>query len=265
MTQQLEAERTAAARQRAPGWRWFDRLLSALGWLLIALGTLIILYLIYSLFFTNLQTQRAQHDLAQRWESQIVPQRPADARVDGQVEDVPAAPDRPARPDDASPNEGETPARTGVARPAPAPATGEPVAKIEFVRPGAQAPPVHEEPLYIVQGVGTEQLQQGPGHYPGTSMPGAKGNFAVAGHRTTYGAPFYHLDQLGRGDRVRVTDARGRRFVYTVRTQRVVAPSDVWVIQPDPLETGRPTLTLTTCHPRFSAAERLVVFAELGR
>lgn len=108
-----------------------------------------------------------------------------------------------------------------------------------------------------------QRSARGPGHYPQTASPGADGNFAVAGHRTTYGAPFFHLDELRDGDEVHVTDTDGSRHVYEVRMQRSVSPGDVLVIGPDPLQTGRATLTLTTCNPRFSNRERLVVHAEL--
>lgn len=124
--------------------------------------------------------------------------------------------------------------------------------------------PVQDDPLLVVEGVGVDELKRGPGHYPGTALPGQPGNFAVAGHRTTYAAPFYDLDQLRPGDRIRVTDRGGTRWTYSVVGQRIVAPTDVEVIGPDPLATGRATLTLTTCNPRFSAAQRLIVFAELS-
>nr|MBA2529402.1 class E sortase [Euzebyales bacterium] len=140
---------------------------------------------------------------------------------------------------------------------------GTAVAVLQFSRPGQDGPLVHGGPLYVVEGTSVPALRQGPGHYVGTALPGQLGNFAVAGHRTTYGAPFYHLDDLRSGDEVLVTDRNGRRYTYRVRTQEVVAPGDSWVTGPDPLETGRPTLTLTTCNPRFSAAQRLIVFAEL--
>ena len=84
---------------------------------------------------------------------------------------------------------------------------------------------------------------------------------AIAGHRTTYGEPFRRLDQLSIGSDVVVTDVRGRRFFYVVDGQQVVGPDDSWVVATaDP---GRATLTLTTCHPAFSARQRLVVTASL--
>ena len=110
----------------------------------------------------------------------------------------------------------------------------------------------------IVEGVGPEDLKKGPGHYPETPMPGEDGNAAIAGHRTTYGAPFYRLDELSVGDPMFVTTRAGR-FRYEVAESRVVPPSAVEVL--DPTDDAR--LTLTTCNPRYSAAQRLVVIARL--
>ncbi len=115
--------------------------------------------------------------------------------------------------------------------------------------------------MYVVQGVSDEDLRRGPGHYPQTALPGQVGNAAIAGHRTTYGAPFYSLNELRVGDSISLTDTAGRTFVYRVsEPPRVVSPSDVSVLDPTPFA----QLTLTTCNPRFSATSRLVVFARLN-
>jgi LPXTG-site transpeptidase (sortase) family protein len=108
----------------------------------------------------------------------------------------------------------------------------------------------------IVVGVGEAQLQQGPGHYPGTALPGQAGNVGIAGHRTTYGAPFYDLDQLQSGDPIYLQVPAGI-FQYAVTKSMVVSPSDIAVLSPEPL----PMLTLTTCNPRYSSSTRLVVVA----
>ncbi len=110
----------------------------------------------------------------------------------------------------------------------------------------------------VVEGVGVEDLKQGPGHYPETPLPGEHGNAAIAGHRTTYGAPFYDIDALEAGDPIFVTTGAGR-FRYDVVEQKVVDPDAVYVLDPTPDD----RLTLTTCNPRFSAAERLIVVAKL--
>jgi len=110
----------------------------------------------------------------------------------------------------------------------------------------------------LVEGTGEDQLEEGPGHYPGTPLPGEAGNSAVAGHRTTYGAPFYNLDALGPGDAIDVQTSQGI-FQYRVVATRVVSPSDTSVLQ----QTVLPELTLTTCNPRYSSTQRLVVQALL--
>ncbi|MEY2399394.1 MAG: sortase [Actinomycetota bacterium] len=110
----------------------------------------------------------------------------------------------------------------------------------------------------VVQGVGVEDLKKGPGHYPTTPMPGQPGNAAIAGHRTTYGAPFYNLDQLQPNDPILITTLQGS-FRYEVIDTKIVSPSQVEVL--DNTQDNR--LTLTTCHPRFSASQRMVVTARL--
>ncbi len=110
----------------------------------------------------------------------------------------------------------------------------------------------------IVEGVGDAQLEQGPGHYPGTALPGEPGNVAIAGHRTTYAHPFYNLDALSPGDPIYILTSQGL-FHYTVSQTQIVSPTDVTVLETVP---GQNTLTLTTCNPRYSAAQRLVVTAD---
>jgi len=112
---------------------------------------------------------------------------------------------------------------------------------------------------YVVQGVAEADLQEGPGHYAGTPLPGQAGNVAIAGHRTTFGAPFFRLNEVHSGDLVYLTDTLGTTWVYSVVRQFVVAPSDVAVLD----ATRAPELTLTTCNPRFEATSRLVVRAVL--
>jgi sortase A len=112
----------------------------------------------------------------------------------------------------------------------------------------------------VINGITREDLRKAPGHYPDTPMPGQVGNAAIAGHRTTYGAPFGNLDQLALGDEIRVRTVEGS-FTFRVYEQLVVEPSNLGVLDAD---AARPaTLTLTTCNPRYSASQRLVVKAEL--
>lgn len=110
----------------------------------------------------------------------------------------------------------------------------------------------------FVQGVEPSDLAKGPGHYTGTPLPGEGGNVVIAGHRTTHLAPFWALDALRPGDQIVLRTRRGT-FVYDVKWARVVSPTSWWVVGP----TKRPSLTLTTCNPRFSQRQRLVVRAVL--
>ncbi len=111
-----------------------------------------------------------------------------------------------------------------------------------------------------MSGVQPADLKQGPGHYPDTPMPGQLGNSAIAGHRTTYGQPFYRLDELQAGDPIDLTTVQGH-FTYRVTGSEVVNPSQSDVI--DTVDPDLATLTLTTCTPRYTAKQRLIVFAEL--
>src|SRR5439155_12244297 len=110
--------------------------------------------------------------------------------------------------------------------------------------------------LAFVEGVGADALAEGPGHYPGTPMPGMPGNVAIAGHRTTHGAPFWSLDQVRPGDMITLQTHAGT-FEYRVQWQRVVDQGGWWITH----ATGQRSLTLSTCTPRFTSLRRLVVRA----
>lgn len=204
------------------------RVVRGLGWVLLVSGAVILLYVVYLMWFTNLGTAQAQRDLAASWEQ------------------------RTAEPAGATP-EGDAGAEVEP---------GDAYAMLWFERDGH--PIVADDPLYVVSGVTLDDLRAGPGHYPDSAAPGEDGNLAVAGHRTTYGAPFWSLDELEEGDTIHVVDYDGTEWVYAYVAQRVVAPTDTWVVdEPDPLDLDAPTVTLTTCHPRFSAAQRLIAWGEL--
>jgi sortase A len=110
----------------------------------------------------------------------------------------------------------------------------------------------------VVKGTGSSELQNGPGIYPETSFPGVPGTTAIAGHRTTYLAPFRHIDKLRRGEPI-VLEMPYARFTYEVVGSRVVLPTEVSVLDP----VGYSRLVLSACTPLFSASHRLVVFARL--
>jgi sortase A len=112
----------------------------------------------------------------------------------------------------------------------------------------------------VVEGTDGGSLRKGPGHYPETPLPGIHGTVAIAGHRTTYGAPFRDLDKLEEGDEIDVEMPYGR-FVYEVERQQIVDPSATWVTK----RVAHDRLVLTACHPKYSAAQRIVIFARLRR
>ncbi len=127
---------------------------------------------------------------------------------------------------------------------------GDPLGRIRIPRIGVSA--------VFVEGTGTADLRTGPGHYPGTPLPGERGTVGIAGHRTTYGAWFRRINQLKPGDRVELTLAYGR-FTYRVERTRIVAPTALWVTH----RVSYDRLILSACHPLYSAAQRIVVFARL--
>jgi len=209
------------------------RVLAIIGRLLVAAGVLLLLFAVYQLWGTGLVEAHSQSVLR----SELAPALPAGAG--GQAARLAARP----------PGATGTPA---AAPPRAAPPLGGPVGVIDIAKIGLDQ--------VIVEGVQAAQLRTGPGHYPGTPLPGQAGNASVAGHRTTYAHPFYDLNELEPGDQIVVTTPQGI-FVYADRQSLVVPPTDVGVLDPTPSA----ELTLTTCNPRYSAATRLVVHAALVR
>jgi sortase A len=112
----------------------------------------------------------------------------------------------------------------------------------------------------MVEGTNTADLREGPGHYANTPLPGLRGTVAVAGHRTTYGAPFRDIDRVRRGDQI-VVEMPYARFVYLFERQQVVRPDALEVIR----RIRYDRLVLSACHPKYSAAKRIIVFARLER
>lgn len=132
------------------------------------------------------------------------------------------------------------------------PVNGESIARLVIPRLGLD--------MIVVEGVGHDELSRGPGHLPDTAFPGSDGSSVISGHRTTYASPFSNIDQLEPGDEIRVITAEGES-VYSVTKSYIILPNDTSVTLP--LAPGeKPRLRLTTCHPRFSAARRLIVEAD---
>jgi sortase A len=128
--------------------------------------------------------------------------------------------------------------------------TGDAVGRIELPRIGAG--------YTIVEGTDEQSLEKGPGHYPATALPGMGLTVAVAGHRTTYLAPFKQINELVAGDRILITMPYGR-FTYRVQYQKIVVPTALWVTR----DVGYDRLVLSACNPLYSAAQRIIVFARL--
>jgi sortase A len=132
-------------------------------------------------------------------------------------------------------------------------APGAPVARIQVPRLNLDAIVVQ-----LASMDDRENLNRGPGHVPPTAFPGMPGNVFIAGHRTTYGAPFGGLDQMQNGDRIILTTTQGK-YVYSVTEQRIVDPHDMSVLD----QQGEPRVTLMACHPKFTANQRILVIGRL--
>jgi sortase A len=136
---------------------------------------------------------------------------------------------------------------------------------VEESKPGdalgrIEAPDMNGLNMVFVQGTDESSLELGPGHYPETAMPGQGKTVAIAGHRTTYLAPFRHIDSMHKGDKITLKMPYGT-FVYAVQKTAIVDPSEIGVIH----ETGYERLVLSACNPLYSAAQRFIVFARLVR
>ncbi|OFE14438.1 hypothetical protein BA895_10800 [Humibacillus sp. DSM 29435] len=204
--------------------------------MLLTLGVVVLLFVVYLLWWTGVETSAAQSRLTNDL-GRAVASAPAPTKVPGSLA-----------------------ASLGIDPPPPVPATGEPYLDLTIPRLG------DDWRWVVVQGVGLTQLALGPGHYPGTVGPGEVGNFAVAAHRSTHGEPFAYLDRMLPGDLVRFSFG-ARAWTYRVDKSFLTDPSDVGVLDPVPGEpTAKPTrrlLTLTTCDPRWGNERRLIVVGTL--
>jgi sortase A len=203
-----------------------DRVRQALrggGQLLMTLGVIVLLFCVYELKVTSLYTEQQQSEL--------------EKRLTRTWASAPATPSAPRASSAAS-------------------ALGTAYARIYLPTLGRSQEHV------VVEGVGTEDLKKGPGHYPGTAAPGAIGNVVISGHRTTYGAPFNRLDELHVGDPI-VVETQDFYYIYLVTGTTIVSPSALGETDPVPNRPGvqatQRILTLTTCNPKYSAQTRLVV------
>jgi sortase A len=231
----------------------------AIGRVLITVGLLILLFVAYQLWGTGIWEARAQSDLEDKFDRQVASSAtstaPPSTSTTAPTTTVPAPTLFPTTPTFPS-------LTTTTAPPTTTPTTAPPV-----VQPPAEGDPVGVITIdkigvdkVVVEGTSVPELRKGPGHYEGSPLPGQRGNAAIAGHRTTYGAPFGDLDQLARDDTISVQTVTGTWRYRLTRDPFVVVPSQTEVLDPVP---GQATLTLTTCNPKYSASERLIVQAEL--
>jgi LPXTG-site transpeptidase (sortase) family protein len=203
------------------------RLLRGTGWTFIGMGSFVLYFLVYQLVGTNAVTSRGQTDLRNELQREWTASAPA-----------PKKDPRKAVPKRVAP--------------------GKALAVMDIPR-------IELDNKVIVEGVSRDDLRKGPGHVPSTVLPGQPGTFGVSGHRTTYGAPFYRLNELGKGDTITVV-TREAIYTYTITRTAIVRPTDTQVLDDviGPDNKPKVTITLTTCHPRYSARQRLIVFGNLS-
>ncbi len=240
-------------RLREPrDWRWA---VGGAGRLLISIGLLMFAFVGYQLWGTGIQTAQAQNRLADEFAAELATVTPrttaaptttvAPTTTTTLVGAVPVAP---------APT--TTPLPTTTTQPLPIigrPALGDGVAQLVIPSIGLDK--------MILEGIRTTDLQNGPGHFPETPLPGQFGNAAVAGHRTTHGQPFFRIDEIEVGDEILVTTLAGR-YVYVMTGRQIVSPSDYARVIPT-LDPTIATLTLTSCDPKFSAKNRIVISAQI--
>ena len=237
------------------------RTVAGIGRTLITLGLLILLFVIYQLWGTDIFTARAQTKLDHQFQKLL-----------GDVATTTTSTIPASTSTTATTAPAPTTTTTTAPRQLPAINDGDPVGRIQIPAAGVD--------WIFVQGTDKNDLAKGPGHYPSTPLPGQIGNSAIAGHRTTHGAPFYNIDKLRprtatqRGDYIVTTTLIGTH-VFEVVEQRIVKPTETWVAGPMnlpeneinraslKLNPNKSYLTLTSCNPRFSARERIVILAEL--
>ena len=267
------------------------RVLGAFGKTVIVLGVITLLFGIFQLWGTGVIEAQAQQDLDSEFSdlldassslsaptsSSVVSATPEPTPTATPVPTPTAAPEPTEAPLAAEESDPipTTPNPTPAATPEPTPtATPEPhpawLAMLYRDRGSAiarmQIPSINVDKT-VVEGVRVSDLRKGPGHYPTTPMPGQAGNAAIAGHRTTYGAPFGDIDQLIPGDQIIVTTIQGE-FTYEVVAHGdghghiIVPPTAVEVLNQN-FRDHPNRLTLTACHPKGSARQRIIVVAEL--
>lgn len=227
-------------------WRWF---VGGLGKVLITLGLLIFGFVAYQLWGTGIQYSQRQKNLGRELAERL-DETPSSF--------VPAVTIAPPTPTTVAPPTDSTPASTtSTEPPVTVPAfpsnidLGKGLGYIEIPKMGLND--------ILIAGVRVDDLKSGVGHFPETPVPGQMGNASLAGHRTTFGAPFSNIDKLEPGDEVIIATIQGR-YVYRVTGTTIHKPSDYDVVANVP---DKAMLTMISCHPKATAKQRIVVTAEL--
>lgn len=210
------------------------RTIREIGWNLITAGLLVLLFVAYQLWGTGFAEAASQAKLKKQFTAGAAAPAP-----------------RSTSPTTSSGGDAATVGGASPGAALPGAPEGSAIAHMSIPKIGLDK--------YVVEGVADADLSEGPGHYPGTPLPGEPGNVAIAGHRTTYGAPFFDLNALSAGDKIYITNHANQTFLYVVNHSEVVKPTDVAVVAP----TSDNRLTLTTCNPRYEATTRLIVVAML--
>ena len=215
------------------------KFLGAVGRTFITAGVLILLFVAYQLWGTGIREAQAQNGLENDFAAVL-----EDAPTTTTTDPTSSTSSSTTRPETAPPME-------------PAPEGGA-TARITIPKIGVDK--------IVVEGVALADLKKGPGHYPQTPLPGQQGNAAIAGHRTTYGAPFNRIDELEPGDEIFVQTIQGE-FRYIVSDEdgdrngnQIVSPRQVEVLN----DFGDNRLTMTACHPKYSARQRIIVVSKLA-
>jgi sortase A len=204
------------------------RILRGTGTVFIVLGLVLLYFVVYELFGTTLQTRAHQNDLRSEFSAML-----DDPRITATPSVTPsAAPPKKSRP---RPNA---------------------IAQIIIPKIGVDS--------IVVEGVTLSALGYGPGHYPDSARIGAAtGTAAIAGHRTGWGSPFINLDRLQSGDEIILRTPQATYRYRITRGNVVVTPNDYWVVNGDPQSKAKAKLTLTTCTPKYTSRDRLIVWADL--
>lgn len=240
-----DVSEAAQPRTRSPV---YIRAIRIFGWTAIGLGLFLIGFVIQQLFVTTYFAQQAN---VERSEEAVAYFAEADVVEVPYVPGV--SPVLPPSGNDPVPDPENPPPAPAVLYVEEKPEKGDAFAIIRVPKIDRLV-----EGWAVVEGVSRRNLRSGAGHMPHTPLPGQPGNAVISGHRTTYGAPFHELDELVPGDLIEVETALGVH-TYAVDETVIIGPRELWVTE----EREGAWLTLTTCHPKFSSRQRLVVFAEL--